>query len=137
MKDCIPDIQIESWDQPFQLSLENCRLYVCDHLSTTFAEALALNKPSLLFWNPLTTQLRPEAQAHFDSLRECGILFDTPQTAALVVGSVYEDVAAWWNHPEKQKAVQSFCATFTRTSPEAITLWSDELLKAAEFKSSP
>lgn len=132
----IPDIQIESWDKPFQQSLENCRLYVCDHLSTTFAEALALNKPTLLFWNPLTTKLRPEAQPIFDSLRECEILFDTPQTAALAVNNIYQDVAAWWNLSKRQEAVRKFCTKFARTSPNAIALWGDELTRVAELKSS-
>lgn len=124
--DCIPNIQVESWAIPFETSLENCRLYVCDHLSTTFAEALAANKPTVLFWNPDTNILRPAAQPYFDSLRDCGILFDTPEAAALVVNAVYSDVEAWWNVAERQKTIRSFCERFARTSPDAFTLWSEE-----------
>jgi len=79
------------------VSLENCRLYVCDHLSTTFAEALAANKPTVLFCNPETNRLRLDAQPYFDLLRNSGILFDTPETAASAVAAVYGDVEAWWN----------------------------------------
>src|SRR5207249_1139558 len=64
MKDGFPDVKIETWDISFQESLANCRLYVCDHLSTTFAEALAANKPTILFWNPQSNQLRAEAQPY-------------------------------------------------------------------------
>jgi putative transferase (TIGR04331 family) len=129
MKDCIPEIQIELWEEPFQKSLENCRLYVCDHLSTTFAEALAANKPTVLFCNPQTNKLRPEAQPYFDLLRGCGILCDTPEAAASIVASVYDDVETWWGTPERQAAVRLFCARFARTSPDAISLWSNELLR--------
>ncbi len=136
MKDCIPDIQIEFWDEPFQVSLENCRLYVCDHLSTTFAEALAVNKPTVLFCNPQTNRLRPEAQPYFDLLRDCGILLDTPEAAAAVVADVYKDVESWWNVPGRQKAVRTFCERFARTSPDAITLWGNELTRVSESQSS-
>lgn len=126
MKDCIPDIRIDSWDVPFQVSLENCRLYVCDHLSTTFAEALAANKPTLLFCNPETNPLRAEAQPYFDLLKAGGILFDTPEAAALAAEAVYDDVETWWNVPERQELIRSFCERFARTSPDAAAIWTDE-----------
>jgi putative transferase (TIGR04331 family) len=133
MKACVPCIRIESWDVPFQVSLENCRLYVCDHLSTTFAEALAANKPTVLFCSPETNKLRPKAQPYFDLLRAGGILFDTPETAASAVAAVYDDVEAWWNAPERQQAVQIFCARFARTSPDAIDLWSNEIKRVSDL----
>ncbi len=137
LKECIPDIRIESWDVPFQSSLENCRLYVCDHLSTTFTEALAVNLPTVLFWNPQTNKLRPEAQPYFDLLREVGILFDTPEAAASAVASVYDDVETWWNVPERQKVLRSFCDRFARTAPDAIALWSNEFERVTELQASP
>jgi putative transferase (TIGR04331 family) len=133
IKESNPDIRIESWDVPFQVSMTNCRLYVCDHLSTTFAEALAANKPTILFCNPQTNKLRPEAQPYFDLLREGGIFFDAPEVAALAVTAVYEDVEAWWNVPERQKAIRIFCERFARTSPDAITLWSNELKRVSDL----
>lgn len=135
MKECVPDIRVETWDVPFQESLGNCRLYVCDHLSTTFAEALAVNKPTVLFCNPQTNRLRQEAQPYFDLLRAGGILFDTPEAAALAVATVYDDVEAWWNAPERQKTIRSFCERFARISPDAMTLWSNELKRVSELPS--
>lgn len=131
MKDCGLGIQIESWGVPFQASLESCRLYVCDHLSTTFTEALAANKPTILFWNPQTNELRPEAQPYYDLLRKNGILFDTPESAGEAVNQVYDDVETWWNAPERQNAVETFCERFARNSPDAIELWSAEFKRIA------
>lgn len=128
LKECLPSLSIETWETPFQESLVNCRLYVCDHLSTTFAEALAANKPTILFWNPETNGLRPEAQPYYDLLRKSGILFDTPESAGEAVNQVYDDVEAWWNNPERRNAVEIFCERFARNTPDAIELW------AAEFK---
>ena len=122
-----PNIVVESWDTPFQKSLINCRLYVCDHLSTTFAEALSANKPTILFWDPELNKLRPEAQFYYDALRKVGILFDTPEAAAFAVNNIYDDVETWWNQSVRQEAVKLFCHQFARTSPDAVKLWDQEL----------
>lgn len=135
VKDCIPDIRIDSWEVPFQTSLENCRLYVCDHLSTTFAEALAVNKPTILFWNPHANELRLEAQAYFDLLRYCGILFDTPEAAASAVAVAYDDIEAWWNAPQRQEAIKKVCNRFARKDPDAITIWGKELKRVSSLSS--
>ena len=126
LKDCVPDIRVETWEMPFQKRLENCRLYICDHLSTTFADALAANKPTILFWNPQTNDLRPEAQSYYDLLRNNGILFDTPEAAAAAVNEVYEDVETWWNQPDRQAAIKMFCNRFARTSSNTVALWNTE-----------
>lgn len=131
LKEYIPDLNIETWDVPFQKSLTDCRLYVCDHMSTTYTEALAANKPTILFWNPNVIKLRPEAQPYHDLLRKSGILFDTPESAALAVSQVYDDVETWWNDPERQNTVDIFCARFARNSPDAIDLWAAEFKKIA------
>jgi putative transferase (TIGR04331 family) len=128
LSECIPGVAIETWDVPFQESLANCRLYVCDHFSTTFTEALAANRPTILFWNPETYELRPEAQPYYDLLRKNRILFDTPESAGVAVNRVYDDVETWWNDPERRDAVERFCERFARNSPDAIELW------VAEFK---
>lgn len=128
MDECLPGVAIETWDVPFQESLGNCRLYVCDHLSTTFAESLAANKPTLLFWDPEVNRLRPEAQPYYDLLRKSGILFDTPEAAGAAVNRIYDDVEGWWNDPERQNTVEIFCERFARNSPDAAGQW------AAEFK---
>lgn len=131
LKECIPDFNIETWDVPFQESLANCRLYVCDHMSTTYTEALAANKPTILFWNSQANELKPESQPYYDLLRKAGILFDTPESAGEAVNQIYADVETWWNDSERQNAVEIFCEQFARNSPDAIELWAAEFKKLA------
>lgn len=135
LEECIPGVSIETRNVPFQESLVNCRLYVCDHFSTTFAEALAANKPTVLFWNPRTNKLRPDAQPYYDLLRKNGILFDTPECAGAAVNQIYDDVETWWNDPERQNAVKIFCERFARNSPDAIELWVAEFKRIAAMPS--
>lgn len=125
--DEFPDVQLERWNVTFLKSLEECRLFVCDHISTTYTETLAANKPTILFWNAEPNELRAEAQPYFDLLRREGILYDSPEAAAEAVTRVYGDVEGWWNEPARQAAVKEFCHRFARTSLAAVDDWAREL----------
>lgn len=131
-RESCPDIRFEDWSIPLAQSLDNCRLYVSDHLGTTYLEALAVGKPTILFWNPVANALRPEAQHLFDGLRDAGILFDAPELAADAVNSVYPDVKLWWNEPIRQVARRNFCDRFAVTSPKAVKEWVDEFKRVVE-----
>ncbi|QWV92768.1 LIC12162 family protein [Geomonas oryzisoli] len=112
----------------FSDSLAACRLFIADHVSTTYIEALSANKPTVMFFNRERYSVRGEAQRNLDLLRKAGILHDTPQQAAQVVNEVYADVEIWWNQPERQRARQEFCNVFGRTSHDSVSLWSREFL---------
>jgi len=131
LKDSFPELTFEGWDVPFLISLERCRLYVCDHHETTFAEALSANVPTIIFWDQRLNPVRKEAQSCYDTLHKAGILFYDPQKAAEVLNAVYVDVEGWWNEPMRQAAREAFCCRFARTSLNAITEWSKEFSQVA------
>ena len=122
-----PGVAIETWQVPFEESVAAARLFVCDHLSTTFAEALATNRPTILFWDPAETPIRESARAVFAGLRAAGILFDDPESAARAVDAAYDDVAAWWGEPSRARAAAAFRDRYARTSPGALDEWVAEL----------
>jgi putative transferase (TIGR04331 family) len=126
-----PGVTIETWQVPFDASLAAARLFVCDHLSTTFAEALAARRPTVLFWDPADTPIRDAARDVFEGLRAAGILFDDPESAARAVDAAGDDVAAWWGEPARVHAVAAFAGRFARTSAGASREWVAELLRFA------
>ncbi|MDP9263656.1 MAG: LIC12162 family protein [Acidobacteriota bacterium] len=126
LKDLRPELAIETWEAPFVRSLRNCRLYVCDHGATTYGEALALDKPTILFWSHLGNEMRPEAEPYYEELRRAGILYHSPEEAAAAVQAVYPDVEGWWNEPSRQEARRVFCDRFARTSSRAVQEWMAE-----------
>ena len=123
-----PDIVLDN-HRDFLESLSQCRLYVCDHLSTTFAEAIAANKPTILFWSTEANKMLPQAQKYFELLRDVGVFFSTPEEAAAAVNNHYADVESWWNEPRRQDAVSIFREELCRTSPNALSAWIEELQK--------
>lgn len=128
LRAAFPGLAIETWDVPFRDSMDNCALYICDHLSTTFIEALAAGTPSILFWEPGANELRTEAQDAYPLLRAAGILHDSPEAAAAAVNRIQDDVDHWWREPARQQAVAAFCERFARTDADPIGAWEAQLL---------
>lgn len=128
-------LRFGDWRVPFGRALRQYRMYVGDHLSTTFAEALAADVPSVLFWNPEWNCLRPEAEPYYVTLKSAGVLHETPELAAATVDAVYADVEGWWNEPSRRKARQVFCDRFARTSKRPVQEWMAEFRRV--LRSSP
>lgn len=124
-RDRFPDVVVQEWDVPFNRALRECRLFVCDHFSTTYAQALALDKPCILFWETQSNEfrVRPEAREFHDALRSAGILHDEPEAAAAEAARAYGDVEAWWADPGRREARRLFCERFVRTAPDPMSEW--------------
>ncbi len=122
-----PEASIESWERLFYDSLRDARIFVVDHISTTWGEALGLGKPTVLFWDPKSYSIRPEAAPILDGLRRSGVLCDTPEHAAETLHRVYADVENWWDDPERQASVNAFREHFARTDSRGVEVWAREL----------
>ena len=112
--------------------LNESRLCVGTYHSTTDLETLAINYPTITYFNPELNEFRDSAQTYFDELQRVGIFHTTPETAAKKVNEVYEDPLLWWNSKDVQDVRERFCYRFARTSKDWISEWKEELQKIAE-----
>ena len=88
--------------------LDGARLHICTYNATTFLETLALNFPTLIFWNPQYFELNAEASEFFEILARANIFWTDPAEAAVFVNSIVHDVESWWFSSETQLAVEKF-----------------------------
>jgi putative transferase (TIGR04331 family) len=105
---------VSASDSSFVEALNSCKIYIGDHLSTTFLQALACNVPCILFWNDSYEVVRDDAIKNYKLLEEVSILFKDPKQAAEHLNLVYDDIDAWWLSDATQKGVQQFVATYAR-----------------------
>jgi putative transferase (TIGR04331 family) len=127
-----PEVPLETNATPFLASLANCRLLACDHLGTTFFEAMAANKPAIMFFDASYVPLREAARPYYESLRRAGIFHENPEGAAAAVAAAYDDIEAWWNDAERQSARTAFCEHYAKTSPQSFRLWANEFARIAK-----
>ena len=85
-------------------AMASAALVVIDHPTTAMLESIAINRPTLLFWDPARWEARAEAQFVLDLLRGVGVLHYTPEGAAEAAGRVAHDAVAWWAQPQIQDA---------------------------------
>ena len=68
----------------------------------------------MIFWNSNHWEIRDAAIPYFDELKRVGIFHETPESAALHVSEVWDDVDAWWWSEKVQATRKSFCQVYSK-----------------------
>ncbi len=122
-------LKIDKGKDSIYKQMNQSRLVVVTYIGTTYLETLAANYPTILFWNPDHSEIRPVAKPYFDNLRRAGILHDSPESAAKKVNEIYPDPLSWWTSPLVQEAKDLFREQFAKTSKTWLSQWKKELIK--------
>ncbi|APJ04573.1 LIC12162 family transferase [Silvanigrella aquatica] len=111
----------------FQEALLNCKIFVSDNLNTTFLYSLAINKPTILFWDQNLWESTSEALHYYSILEKAGIFHRNPESAALKINEIYYSVDLWWKSEEIQKARLLFVENYAKTSDCWERVWVKEI----------
>lgn len=126
-----PEIQLDLGVRPIRELIACNRLIVHSYNSTGMLETLALNIPTLVFFDTNYWLLRDSARPYFDCLKDVGIFHETPESAAAKISEDWEGVHAWWNGESVQSARMYFCDKYARVSDSPITELKECLQKPA------
>jgi putative transferase (TIGR04331 family) len=102
------------------------RLVVHNYLGTSWLETLALNIPTVCFFDPNTYEFRQAAKPYIEDLEQVGILHQSGKEAARFVRDKWPVIETWWQQPEVQKARSAFCANYANFSPDWPQQWEVE-----------
>lgn len=109
--------------------ITECRLFVSDHLGTSYLESLAMNVPTVIFWSPEHFAIIDKAKTDLKELEEAGIYHKTPESAAEHVNKIYDDVDSWWESDTVRQVREKFTHKYARTSPHYLKEWLDFIKK--------
>jgi putative transferase (TIGR04331 family) len=112
-RDVFPGLRYDNGTRSIVSAIAGCRLCVSTSNTTTFLETLALNIPTIMFWNPLHWELRAEAVPYFEELQEVGVFHKSPESAASKIHEVSPNVDAWWGLRNVKKACDRFRNRFS------------------------
>ena len=132
--DQFPDIQLDPGKKPLPNLIARSRINISTYNATTFLESLALNVPTIVFWDPVYWELNEAASEGMQVLRDAGIFHDYPESAAAQLTQVWDDVHGWWSGTVVQEAREEFCAIYSRTSKDSIKLLESALRRAMRTK---
>jgi putative transferase (TIGR04331 family) len=102
--------------------MKEIRLYVSTYNATTFLESLYLNIPTIMFWDFKFWEINSDAKPYYDELISVGILHQTPDSAAMKIEEIWNDVESWWESEEIQNVRIRFCSRFSREVKEPMKL---------------
>jgi len=108
------NVKVDSKSEKFIDSLNNCKLFVTDHLMTTYLESLKLNIPTIIYLDKTHPNglIDYSMIGDFSKLKDVGILFFSAKSAAIAINKIYDDVDGWWLSPQVQNARKEFCEKF-------------------------
>jgi putative transferase (TIGR04331 family) len=135
-EDRCPQTRIETGAANVRKLIAQNRLVVHSYDSTGILETLALNIPTLCFWQGGLGHLLDEAKPYYELLRGANILVDTPEQAAEVVSLHWGDIRGWWDSQKVQDARKAFCAQYARTENYPIRTLKRLLVTHADKKKS-
>ncbi|MCX5816450.1 MAG: LIC12162 family protein [Proteobacteria bacterium] len=119
-KDFSPHMRIETGDAPIRKLVARSRVVVHSYNSAGILETLALNIPTMCFWHGGLDHLLPSAKPYYESLKNAGILADTPEQAAEMVSLHWDNISEWWESETVQDARKTFCDQYARTEKTPV-----------------
>lgn len=109
-----PELRLDPGFEGIQDQIRKSRLVIHSYDSTGLLETLALNVPTLAFWQNGLAHLRDEVKDDFQALVDVGIVHLSPKSAASTVNTIWDDVEAWWADAGRQATVRKFCNKYSR-----------------------
>ncbi len=101
-------------------------LTIHNYLGTSWLETLAMNIPTVCFYDPQLYRPRTVVEPFFESLQRVGILHYSGKEAAKFVNSLNGDPSSWWKSAEVQEAREAFVARYANFSANWVEAWQTE-----------
>lgn len=102
------------------------KLVLHNYLSTAWLETLALNIPTVCFYDPEIYSPRDSARPYIDALAKVGVIHNSGVEAAKFVNGLNGEPSAWWQSNEVQEAREAFVTRYANFSESWLPAWMEE-----------
>jgi len=109
------NIALDAGVSAIETLYKSSRIVISTYNASSYLETMAMNFPTIIFWDSRYWELRDEAAVYFKLLREVGVLHHNSVDAAKFLAEVWDDIEAWWYTPKVQNAREVFCDNFSFT----------------------
>jgi putative transferase (TIGR04331 family) len=115
-----PNLRLDVGRKKIAKLIDQSRLTIFSYDSTGMLENLALNIPTMAFWQFELEHLNQEAKEYYLLLQKVGIIHFSPESIASKVNEVWLDVEAWWSSSIIQEARITFCKRYANMSKKPV-----------------
>ena len=121
MENYFPQINIDESNDSMIKVLKKTRVVISTYNATTFLESMAWNIPTIIFWDPVINELSDRVLDDFELLKSAGIFHETPESAALQLIKIWDDIDSWWKDKKLQDIREDFCFKYSRKSKDPLS----------------
>jgi len=126
MREAAPEATIDDFSVASFVRYAESRLVIHNYLGTSWLETLALNIPTVCFYDTAVYAFREVAQPFIDALERVGVLHRSGIAAARFVSEIEKKPKTWWNQPDVQEARRNFVEHYANFSPDWMKQWECE-----------
>jgi putative transferase (TIGR04331 family) len=106
--DRFPNLTLDVGRKNINELITKSRVFVSTCNGATYLETFTMDIPTVIFWNPKHWEIRNAAIPYFDELKQVGIFHETPESAAIHVSEVWDDIYSWWKSKPVRNALDQF-----------------------------
>ena len=119
-----PGLQVDAHGKlDFLGALAGSAGFLCDNLNTTYLQAMALDVPTVLFWDPEVFRSNAEHRVWEERLEAVGVLHRTPEDAARHLGALGGDLGRWWLEPDVRRVVLAYRRRYAHAERGWLRTW--------------
>ena len=108
------------------VAASRAKLVIHNYLGTSWLETLAMDVPTVCFYDRRMFRPRAAAQPFIDAMANVGIIHYSGREAADFVNSLRGNPSSWWRLAEVQEAREAFVARYANFSENWLEAWQAE-----------
>jgi len=96
-----------------------CRynLIISTYNAGTYLETMAMNVPTIIYWDPRMWPLRDSALPYFNLLIDCDVFVSIPLKLVSVLADIEsKGVFCWWNEQHRQDSIYQFMSQYAQVN---------------------
>jgi putative transferase (TIGR04331 family) len=102
------------------------RLVIHNYLGTSYLETLALDLPTICFFDPKAYRFRSNVLHHVEKMEQVGILHRSAASAVSFTRKVWRDPDGWWQTKDLQDVRRAFVGSYANFSADWRRVWEEE-----------
>ena len=126
LQSCSASIGVDDLSEPGTTAAVRAALVIHNYLGTSWLETLAMNVPTVCFYDPAMYSPREAARPYIDVLARVGVIHHSGAQAARFVNQLKGNPSVWWNSAEVQEAREAFVARYANFSDNWLQAWTEE-----------
>ena len=120
-KEEFANISIDYCDQTLKQKLLDTRICISTTNTSTMLFTMAINFPTIIYWQSEFCEIREQAIKYFDELEKVGILQMNHSKAAIHIKNIWDNIDEWWFSKDTQMVRSNFCNKFANVEINDLT----------------